>query len=75
MLLRAGGGPGAGAGPEEACRCTEIRRQAPGAGDPAAEGADAADRAVAHAVTRAEPAWRRALAAQNLDGIRQQAER
>ncbi|MFJ9594985.1 hypothetical protein ACIRS3_19720 [Streptomyces virginiae] len=26
-------------------------------------------------MTRAEPAWCRALAAQNLDGIRQQAER
>ncbi|MET9638350.1 MULTISPECIES: RrF2 family transcriptional regulator [Streptomyces] len=61
-------------GPEEAFRCTEIRRRGPGAGDPAAEGADAADCAVAHAMTRAELAWRRALAAQNLDEIRQQAE-
>ncbi|MFH9796442.1 RrF2 family transcriptional regulator [Streptomyces virginiae] len=60
-------------GPEEAFRCTEIRRRGPGAGDPAA-GADAADCAVAHAMTRAELAWRRALAAQNLDEIRQQAE-
>ncbi|MEC4569774.1 RrF2 family transcriptional regulator [Streptomyces virginiae] len=62
-------------GPEEAFRCMEIHRQGPGAGDPAAEGADAADCAVAHAMTRAELAWRRALAAQNLDEIRQQAER
>ncbi|MFC9811447.1 RrF2 family transcriptional regulator [Streptomyces virginiae] len=62
-------------GPEEAFRCMEIRRQGPGAGDPAAEGADAADCAVAHAMTRAELAWRRALAAQDLDEIRQQAER
>ncbi|WP_199847338.1 RrF2 family transcriptional regulator [Streptomyces sp. IGB124] len=61
-------------GPEEAFRCTEIRRRGPGAGDPAAEGADAADCAVVHAMTRAELAWRRALAAQNLDEIRQQAE-
>nr|WP_053626948.1 Rrf2 family transcriptional regulator [Streptomyces sp. XY511] len=41
-------------GPEEAFRCMEIRRQGPGAGDPAADGGDAADCAVAHAMTRAE---------------------
>ncbi|MFJ6778638.1 RrF2 family transcriptional regulator [Streptomyces yangpuensis] len=62
-------------GPEEAFRCAEIRRQGPGAGEPAAEGADAADCAIAHAMTRAELAWRKALAAQDLDEIRQQAER
>ncbi|MFJ9762480.1 RrF2 family transcriptional regulator [Streptomyces erythrochromogenes] len=62
-------------GPEEAFRCAEIRRQGPGAGEPAPDGADAADCAIAHAMTRAELAWRRALAAQNLDEIRQQAER
>ncbi|MFJ7775309.1 RrF2 family transcriptional regulator [Streptomyces yangpuensis] len=65
-------------GPEEAFRCAEIRRQGPGAGEPAAEGADAADAAdcaIAHAMTRAELAWRKALAAQDLDEIRQQAER
>ncbi|MFJ3976440.1 RrF2 family transcriptional regulator [Streptomyces sp. NPDC090021] len=61
-------------GPEEAFRCAEIRRQGPGAA-PTAEGADAADCAIAHAMGRAELAWRRALAAQNLDEIRQQAER
>ncbi len=62
-------------GPEEAFRCAEIRRQGPGAGEPAADGAAAADCAIAHAMTRAELAWRKALAAQNLDEIRQQAER
>ncbi|MFE7185952.1 RrF2 family transcriptional regulator [Streptomyces erythrochromogenes] len=62
-------------GPEEAFRCAEIRRQGPGAGEPAPGGADAADCAIAHAMTRAELAWRKALAAQNLDEIRQQAER
>ncbi|MEU6211739.1 RrF2 family transcriptional regulator [Streptomyces sp. NPDC085612] len=67
-------------GPEEAFRCTEIRRQGPGAGDREADaapaaGAGAADCAIAHAMTRAELAWRRALAEQDLDGIRQQAER
>ncbi|MFB6696052.1 hypothetical protein ACFCX3_36590 [Streptomyces virginiae] len=41
-------------GPEEAFRCMEIRRQGPGAGDPAADGGGAADCAVAHAMTRAE---------------------
>ncbi|MER6450459.1 transcriptional regulator [Streptomyces venezuelae] len=59
-------------GPEEAFRCAEIRQQGPGADAPAAY---AADCAIAHAMTRAELAWRRALAAQNLDEIRQQAER
>ncbi len=59
-------------GPEEAFRCAEIRQQGPGAGAPAAYTADCA---IAHAMTRAELAWRRALAAQNLDEIRQQAER
>ncbi|MEV7439604.1 Rrf2 family transcriptional regulator [Streptomyces sp. NPDC091204] len=59
-------------GPEEAFRCAEIRQQGPGAGAPAA---DAAGCAIAHAMTRAELAWRKALAAQNLDEIRQQAER
>ncbi|MFI7352961.1 RrF2 family transcriptional regulator [Streptomyces avidinii] len=59
-------------GPEEAFRCAEIRQQGPGAGAPAAPTADCA---IAHAMTRAELAWRRALAAQNLDDIRQQAER
>ncbi|MFD7911825.1 MULTISPECIES: RrF2 family transcriptional regulator [unclassified Streptomyces] len=59
-------------GPEEAFRCAEIRQQGPGGGEPAAYTADCA---IAHAMTRAELAWRRALAAQNLDEIRQQAER
>ncbi|WP_405439433.1 Rrf2 family transcriptional regulator [Streptomyces avidinii] len=59
-------------GPEEAFRCAEIRQQGPGAGAPAAYTADCA---IAHAMTRAELAWRRELAAQNLDEIRQQAER
>ncbi|MFI8390603.1 RrF2 family transcriptional regulator [Streptomyces sp. NPDC085540] len=59
-------------GPEEAFRCAEIRQQGPGGAAPAAYTADCA---IAHAMTRAELAWRRALAAQNLDEIRQQAER
>ncbi|MGW6983166.1 RrF2 family transcriptional regulator [Streptomyces sp. NPDC054932] len=59
-------------GPEEAFRCAEIRQQGPGAGAPASYGAECA---IAHAMTRAELAWRRALADQNLDEIRQQAER
>ncbi|MCX4800294.1 RrF2 family transcriptional regulator [Streptomyces sp. NPDC058682] len=59
-------------GPEEAFRCAEIRQQGPGGAAPAASTADCA---IAHAMTRAELAWRRALAAQNLDEIRQQAER
>lgn len=64
-------------GPEEAFRCAEIRQQGPGGGEPAdsAPEGDAADCAIAHAMARAELAWRRALAAQNLDEIRQQAER
>ncbi|MFD9481392.1 MULTISPECIES: RrF2 family transcriptional regulator [Streptomyces] len=64
-------------GPEEAFRCAEIRQQGPGAGEPAdsAPERDAADCAIAQAMTRAELAWRRALAAQHLDEIRQQAER
>ncbi|MFJ7592276.1 RrF2 family transcriptional regulator [Streptomyces sp. NPDC097617] len=59
-------------GSAEAFRCAEIRQQGPGADAPAAYTADCA---VAHAMTRAELAWRRALAAQHLDEIRQQAER
>ncbi len=59
-------------GAEEAFRCTEIRQQGPGAGAPAGYTADCA---IAHAMTRAELAWRKALAAQSLDEIRQQAER
>ncbi|KJK52400.1 Rrf2 family transcriptional regulator [Streptomyces sp. NRRL F-4428] len=62
-------------GPEEAFRCAEIRKQGPGAGHPAATGSDAAECAIAHAMSRAELAWRKALAAQNLDEIREQAER
>ncbi|MFD3805129.1 RrF2 family transcriptional regulator [Streptomyces sp. NPDC058611] len=74
-------------GPEEAFRCAEIRRRGPGGapagadtgadtGDPrAVPPAPAAACAIAHAMTRADLAWRQALAAQDLDGIRQQAER
>lgn len=66
-------------GPEEAFRCAEIRRRGPGAGptdaDADADSAEAADCAIAHAMARAELAWRRALADQDLDGIRRQAER
>ncbi|MET9319853.1 Rrf2 family transcriptional regulator [Streptomyces sp. NPDC003038] len=68
-------------GPEEAFRCAEIRGQGPGAepagapGSPVASDAVTPRCAIAHAMTRAELAWRRALAAQDLDEIRQQAER
>ncbi|MBT2543422.1 Rrf2 family transcriptional regulator [Streptomyces sp. ISL-44] len=58
-------------GPEEAFRCAEIRQQGPGRPERGA----AAECAIAHAMTRAELAWRKALAAQDLDEIRQQAER
>ncbi len=57
-------------GAEEAFRCTEIRRQGPGGTT-----GHAFECAVAHAMGRAELAWRRELAAQNLDEVRQQAER
>ncbi|MFD4240123.1 RrF2 family transcriptional regulator [Streptomyces sp. NPDC058525] len=61
-------------GPEEAFRCTEIRQQGPGGLDRgAAAGAPAC--AIAHAMGRAELAWREALAAQDLDEVRRQAER
>ncbi|MGR4881519.1 RrF2 family transcriptional regulator [Streptomyces sp. LARHCF249] len=60
-------------GPEEAFRCTEIRQQGPGRSDRAA--AEAPGCAIAHAMSRAELAWRTALAAQDLDEIRRQAER
>ncbi|MEV8535786.1 Rrf2 family transcriptional regulator [Streptomyces sp. NPDC051211] len=58
-------------GPDEAFRCAEIRQQGPGGG-PAAAYTSAC--AIAHAMTRAELAWRRELAARTLDEIRQQAE-
>lgn len=61
-------------GPDEAFRCTEIRRQGPGGPDREAE-AGAPACAIAQAMGRAELAWRTALAAQDLDGIRRQAER
>ncbi|MBW5485551.1 RrF2 family transcriptional regulator [Streptomyces bambusae] len=59
-------------GPEEAFRCAEIRQQGPGGGPAASY---AAECAVAQAMGRAELAWRRELAAQSLDDVRQQAER
>lgn len=65
-------------GPDEAFRCAEIRQQGPGGGGAGGEGqagAPAAECAIAHAMGLAELAWRRALAGQNLDEIRQQAER
>ncbi|MFF5449097.1 RrF2 family transcriptional regulator [Streptomyces sp. NPDC012888] len=58
-------------GPEEAFRCAEIRQQGPGGGPAASY---AAECAIAHAMGRAELAWRRELAARTLDEIRQQAE-
>ncbi|WP_405759244.1 RrF2 family transcriptional regulator [Streptomyces sp. NBC_00073] len=58
-------------GPEEAFRCAEIRQQGSG-GAPAADDGPAC--AIAHAMSRAELAWRRALAAEDLDGIRRRAE-
>ncbi|GGT20462.1 RrF2 family transcriptional regulator [Streptomyces purpureus] len=58
-------------GPEEAFRCTEIRRQGPGA---APAGPDAPRCAIAGAMGKAELAWRRALADQTLDDVRERAE-
>ncbi|MFE5589023.1 RrF2 family transcriptional regulator [Streptomyces sp. NPDC056549] len=58
-------------GPEEAFRCAEIRQQGPGAGPSRTH---AAECAVAGAMGRAELAWRRELAAQTLDDVRQRAE-
>ncbi|WP_431780902.1 RrF2 family transcriptional regulator [Streptomyces chumphonensis] len=59
-------------GPEEAFRCAEIRQQGPGAGSPSS---DQKPCAFAHAMARAELAWRRELARQTLDDVREQAER
>lgn len=59
-------------GPEEAFRCTEIRRRGPGGG-PAADGGP--ECAIARGMARAELAWRHALAGQSLDDIRREAER
>ncbi|MEV6330276.1 Rrf2 family transcriptional regulator [Streptomyces sp. NPDC051909] len=58
-------------GPDEAFRCTEIRGQGPGAGT----GRPTAECAIADAMGRAELAWRRELAAQNLADVRARAER
>lgn len=58
-------------GPDEAFRCTEIRQQGPGA---APAGPGAAECAIAGAMGRAELAWRRELAAQTLDDVRERAE-
>ncbi|WP_449486536.1 RrF2 family transcriptional regulator [Streptomyces avidinii] len=64
-----GAGPGAGLAEPSASPGPE------GPGLPATPPAPAAECAIAHAMGRAELAWRRALAGQNLDEIRQQAER
>ncbi|WP_206325234.1 MULTISPECIES: Rrf2 family transcriptional regulator [unclassified Streptomyces] len=73
-------------GPEEAFRCTEIRQQGPGAGSGAGAGSrpgsgagpaggNAPECAIAGAMGRADLAWRRELAAQTLDSVRERAER
>uniref|UniRef100_A0AAU2K106 Rrf2 family transcriptional regulator n=1 Tax=Streptomyces sp. NBC_00049 TaxID=2903617 RepID=A0AAU2K106_9ACTN len=62
-------------GPDEAFRCAEIRQQGPGAGPEEAPSAGTSTCAIAHAMAHAELAWRKALSAQNLDEIRQRAER
>ncbi len=54
-------------GPDEAFRCTEIRRQGFGAGLPSS--AFAHQCAVSSAMTRAELAWRRALAGQTIADV------
>ncbi|MFK0258361.1 RrF2 family transcriptional regulator [Streptomyces sp. NPDC090445] len=59
-------------GSAEAFRCAEIRNQGPGGGPAVDNGPECA---IAHAMGRAELAWRRALAEQNLDDIRREAER
>ncbi|MFC9340283.1 RrF2 family transcriptional regulator [Streptomyces sp. NPDC057020] len=58
-------------GPDEAFRCTEIRRHGPGAGAPETY---AAECAIAGAMGRADLAWRRELMAQTLDDVRARAE-
>ncbi|GAA1576217.1 hypothetical protein GCM10009731_32520 [Streptomyces globosus] len=60
-------------GPEEAFRCTEIRRRGPGGGGPPAGGGP--ECAIARGMARAELAWRHSLAGQTLDDIRREAER
>lgn len=63
-------------GPEEAFRCTEIRQQGPGAAPGAGPaGGRAPECAIAGAMGRADLAWRRELAAQTLDSVRERAER
>ncbi|MFH8257923.1 RrF2 family transcriptional regulator [Streptomyces roseolus] len=62
-------------GPEEAFRCTEIRQQGPGAGPGSGPaGGRAPECAIAGAMGRADLAWRRELAAQTLDSVRERAE-
>ncbi len=58
-------------GSDEAFRCTEIRQQGPGGGAPASYRLPCA---FAHAMARAELAWRRELAGQTLEDVREQAE-
>ncbi|MEW2412466.1 Rrf2 family transcriptional regulator [Streptomyces sp. NPDC046866] len=55
-----------------AFRCAEIRSRGPGAVPTAGDGPACV---IAQAMGRAELAWRRALAEQNLEELRQQAER
>ncbi|CAM02255.1 RrF2 family transcriptional regulator [Saccharopolyspora erythraea] len=59
-------------GPEEAFRCTEIRRRGAGANAPRREFESPC--AIATAMRRAELAWRRELAAQTLADVRAAAE-
>jgi Rrf2 family protein len=60
-------------GPDEAFRCTEIRRR--GSGAAAAAGEFREPCAIATAMRRAELAWRRELAAQTLADVRAAADR
>ena len=62
------GDPAAGRGRRRWRRRRRSGQRGPGRGD-------AAECAIAHAMGRAELAWRRALAVQNLDEIRQRAQR
>lgn len=60
-------------GPEEAFRCTEIRRRGMGEGLPRSAFAEPC--AVSTSMRRAELAWRRELAAQTVADVRAEADR
>ncbi|MFD9338079.1 RrF2 family transcriptional regulator [Streptomyces sp. NPDC060028] len=68
-------GPGAGPAAANPVESVDADSGTSGTSGNSADSADSADCAIAHAMARADLAWRRALAEQDLDGIRRQAER